>query len=99
MVYSDDLRKAAYKARLHREGKISFDVYWDFLEKACEEKEIDTSVFLAINSFNRSVELEKEIDFSEATSQRKKLINELMNTLERDELEELVLRNNMHEYS
>ena len=89
-VYSDELSRMVYKLRLHRGSKISFDIYWQFLIKACGSKGLPTGKYENIRRFIDSVELEKSIDFSLATSQRKDLLNELMDSASREEMDELV---------
>jgi len=91
-VYSPELHKVLYKARLHNESKISFDIYWDFLEEACREKGISTEGYRSIAVFLEAVRLEKEIDFARATSERKQLIDGLMPVLGKGELEDMVAR-------
>ncbi len=91
-VYQEDLSRMVYKSRLHRDGKMSFDVYWDFLEEICRERGVPTGGYPAINGFMDCVSLERTIGFSEATSQRKELIDELMEGAAKEDLEEMVLK-------
>ncbi|MDP8298582.1 MAG: Glu/Leu/Phe/Val dehydrogenase dimerization domain-containing protein [Candidatus Tantalella remota] len=91
-VYSDSLIKLVYKSRLHQSDRITFDVYWDFLKDACEAAGVATDQYVNINSFTESVQLEKSIDFDKATDQRKALIGLLMAELNKEGLEELVLK-------
>ncbi|MFC1548840.1 HEAT repeat domain-containing protein, partial [Candidatus Omnitrophota bacterium] len=91
-LYSTELNKMVYKSRLHRESKISFDVYWNFLENICEEKGVDTKDYWNIKSFTDSVNLEKEINFSGATEERKTLIDRLMKNAGEEDMEEMVVK-------
>ena len=61
--FSKGLADFIFKSRLHREGKISFDVYWDTVSKICAGHGIPASEYTAIKGFLRSAELEREIDF------------------------------------
>ena len=91
-VYSPALQKAVYKARLHNESKISFDIYWDFLEEACRENGVSTEGHESIAVFLEAVRLEKDIDFARATSERKQLTEDLTQVLGKGELEDMVVR-------
>ena len=91
-VYSPELARLVYRARLHKEGKISFDVYWRYLEKACAAAGLETGDYTGINSFTELVQLEKRIDFEKATAERKELIDELGRELPEKDMEELVIR-------
>ena len=89
-IYSKDLTKFVYKSRLHRKSKISFDIYWGYLDKLCHNRGIETEEFKDIKSFTRSIDLEKNINFEKATSERKELIDEAMQNLSREDVEILV---------
>jgi len=91
-LYNSDLLKAVYKSRLHRDDKISFDIYWRFLEKMCAGKGVPTEQFKNIRRFKKTIELEKSVDFGEATAQRKSLIDELTRRMPKDGLEQLVVK-------
>ncbi|MFH1553010.1 MAG: hypothetical protein ABID83_05175 [Candidatus Omnitrophota bacterium] len=91
-VYSKELSRMVYKARLHRDSKISFDIYWGFLEGMCGEKDIPTEGYGNIRSFTDSIRMEKDIDFSKATAERQELIDGLMKGASREELEEMVVK-------
>ncbi|MGB2651930.1 MAG: HEAT repeat domain-containing protein, partial [Candidatus Omnitrophota bacterium] len=96
-IYSSDLSRMVYKARLHRQSKISFDIYWDFLEKVCAKEGIDTSGYKNIRNFTDSVELESQINFDEATAERKVLIDILMKNTNKESLEEMVIKSLAYE--
>ena len=91
-MYSRKLNRMVFKSRLHREGKISFDIYWEFLEKICGETDISTGEYSNVKSFTDSIRLEKSIDFNRATSERKELIGELMEKASREDLEKMVVK-------
>ena len=91
-IYSKELSRFAYKSQLHRDSKISFDIYWGYLEKFCSEIGIKTEKYGNIKNFTDSVERERNINFDKATQERKELIDELMQKLERESLEELVAK-------
>ncbi|MDD4957027.1 MAG: hypothetical protein PHH49_08555, partial [Candidatus Omnitrophica bacterium] len=91
-VYSPVLGKFVYKLRLHRDNRISFDVYWDFLEKMCVEAGVSTENCRNIRYFTDTVKLEKGIDFNKATAERKVLIDNIMRTSGREDVEKLVVK-------
>ena len=91
-IYSKELSRFAYKSQLHRNSKISFDVYWSYLSKFCSEIGVETQKYVNIKNFTDSVENERNIDFGKATREREELIDELMQKLERKSLEELVIK-------
>lgn len=91
-VYSRELSALTYKSRLHRSGKISFDVYWSFISGMCRNKGIAVDGYTDIKSYESSAKLEKNIDFKEATRERGALLDKLMKGASREELEEMVLK-------
>ncbi len=91
-TYSGELSRMVFKSRLHRKGKISFDVYWDFLEKLCKEKGIPTESYPNIKAFIDSVYLEKEVDFSKATDERTLLINRISKSAVKEDLEQIAIK-------
>ena len=92
VAYSEDMAKFVYRSRLHRESKISFDIYWDYLADACQKYNINNDTHTNVLSFLDSVKLEKSIDFEKATIERKLLINDLMKVCSEIDLEELVIK-------
>ncbi|MFA6636653.1 MAG: hypothetical protein WCV56_06090, partial [Candidatus Omnitrophota bacterium] len=91
-ISSAELSKLNRNAVLHRESNISFTDHWSYLgdlagiygEKPLRGGELEKLV--------SSVELEKSIDFASANRERKRLISELSEEVDKAELEELVIR-------
>jgi len=90
-IYGNDLGKMVFKSRLHRDGKISFEVYWDFIEKFCSERKIVLTGTDNIDKFRSLSALERNIDFTKATLERKMLITSLMEISDKQELGMIVL--------
>ncbi|MFH1846285.1 MAG: HAD family hydrolase [Candidatus Omnitrophota bacterium] len=91
-IYSSELNSMIHKLRLHRDSKISFDIYWSFLEKLCFDKNIPTQDYLSVKSFTESISLEKNINFEKATFQRKELIDKIVAVSDKSGLAALVLK-------
>ena len=96
-IYSEELSRMVYKARLHDESKISFNVYWQYLSETSEAVGISTEGYLDIRAFIKASEMENEIDFSKATDERKDLINKIMSDATKEDLEKLVERSVLFE--
>jgi len=90
-TYSPGLRLLVFKSRLHRECKISLEVYWDFINGLCSEHGIVPVEKENIEAYLYSAALEKKIDFDKATIQRKVLLDELVAVSDKEELGMMVL--------
>ncbi|MFH1552888.1 MAG: hypothetical protein ABID83_04540, partial [Candidatus Omnitrophota bacterium] len=91
-VYSPLLGRFVFKSGLHRKSKISFEVYWREIENVCRETGLRTDIYPNIRGFLDTAALENAVDFSNATAERKLLIDELMSLSGRRELAELVVK-------
>ncbi|MDD3089277.1 MAG: hypothetical protein PHT95_04950, partial [Candidatus Omnitrophica bacterium] len=89
-VYSPSLARFIYRSRLHRQSRISFDVYWPALVAIASENGVELSGFEHINRFRASVSMEKDIDFKKATEERNRLMGELAGAVPGEEIEEMV---------
>ncbi|HPN73634.1 MAG TPA: hypothetical protein PKZ41_06505, partial [Candidatus Omnitrophota bacterium] len=78
-----------YRSRLHAEGRLSLESYWDFLVNELGLAGGKISDYPVISSFVGTVELEREIDFEKATAERKQLIDRIMETSPAEAAEEL----------
>ena len=90
-IYSSDLSEFCRDAVLHQEGKLSFAKYWACMQKLASANNVQLLAYTNINKLLTTIDLEKEIDFQKANTERKALIDELMKTLPKRELEKLVL--------
>ena len=91
-IYPEDLWNFVYRSRLHFEGHMSLDIYWDFISDILKRHELSLDEYANIISFTKTVELEGSINFTEATSQRKSLIDRMMEVSSRLGIEELVAK-------
>ena len=78
------------KKKLKEEGKIPFSVYVDYLTDRCRESGIDLSSFESFHVFREAREMEKKVDFQEATSERARFLDELIEALEEESLRTLI---------
>ncbi|MFH1878300.1 MAG: hypothetical protein ABH883_05795 [Candidatus Omnitrophota bacterium] len=91
-VFSEGLNRLVYKARLHRQNRISFDVYWEFLRVMCAKAGIDETKYGNIRKFADSLSLERDIDFTGSTEERKELLSELTRNAGKEDLEEIIVK-------
>lgn len=96
-VHKESLRRFLYRSGLHRQGKISFQVYWEFLEGFSVSEGIPVGGKSSIEHLKYIVALEKEIDFNRATIQRSALIERIIENSSLEELEDLVRISGMFE--
>ncbi|MFH1847503.1 MAG: HAD hydrolase-like protein, partial [Candidatus Omnitrophota bacterium] len=85
-VYSNELSRFVFKSRLHKKGKLSFQIYWDFLTEIADKNNIDLKECPNIEKLTSSIELEKRVDFGNAALQRKELVELLLGKSTEDEL-------------
>lgn len=89
-VYSDKLNELVYKSRLHYSGKISLDLYWGYLESICSRENIPVDGYRSIKGFVEAVKVERTIDFTKATNQRKDLIGRIMKNADKETIRAMV---------
>ncbi len=90
-VYSSGLKALEDASKLHKEGGIGFSDYWGTIEKIAAKKGISTEKYTNITRLIQTIKAEKEINFIKANNERKRLIDELSGTLNKKDLEILVL--------
>jgi len=91
-VSSGELRNLNRNCMMHREGSLSFVDYWGYLGSLAEKHKVDVSGYGELAKILSTVKLEKSIDFSEANNERRQLIDQLSKEMDKEELEELVLK-------
>ncbi|MGB2601139.1 MAG: hypothetical protein WBD12_03910, partial [Candidatus Omnitrophota bacterium] len=91
-VYSDDLKTFIAKSREHREGSLSFTDYWKQINEFAKRFKLDTSRYEELKKLLETVELETQIDFVRANQERRDLIDALSKSMDKGELEALVLK-------
>ena len=91
-IYNQDLAQLVYKARLHRIGKLSLNIYWQFLSQIAEKHDFSIEKYENIESFVKLVEFEKQINFEKATEERKELISKLVDIFQGEQLKQLIVR-------
>jgi len=89
-IFSPDLRQFIYKSSLHRAGKISLSVYWEFLEGFCQRTGLRVPECVNIEIFMDMVRVERTINFTKAALERKQLIDALIGVISEKEMEEMV---------
>ncbi|MFH1395317.1 MAG: HAD hydrolase-like protein [Candidatus Omnitrophota bacterium] len=88
-IYSKEFSRFVFKSRLHRKGKISFEMYWQFLHKIAAQHNLNLQIYKNIKKFNRAIALEKNIDFQNAALQRTKVVGLILAKSTKKELESL----------
>ncbi|MBU1083527.1 MAG: hypothetical protein KKG84_00405, partial [Candidatus Omnitrophica bacterium] len=91
-VWNKDLKKLNDLSSEHREKKLSFSDYWTAVKELTAKHGINTASYPEISKLIRSIELEKEIDFQKANTERGQLIDELSRDRDKEMLEVLVLK-------
>lgn len=90
-IYSEELRDLTERKLLQRNGDIKFTDYWQHFSGLAKAKGVDYAKYPNLKKLAATVDLEKEIDFRKATTERDRLIEELGRKLPKPELEKLVL--------
>ena len=90
-VCSSELIELNTNAFHHRESKISFSQYWEIISSYINKYLISTMKYGEINKLRQAIILERNIDFTAANIERKNLIADLNERLNKIELEGLVL--------
>ena len=88
---SNELRILNDNAWAHRLGEKSFTEYWKEVGELARKSGIDTGEYAELKKLLKTIEMEKKIDFIEANIERRKLMEVLSGSLNKTELEELVL--------
>jgi len=91
-IYSEDLRELNEKTLLHEEKKLGFAEYWNYIEKVSEKNNIEIARFSNLVKLQKSMELEKGINFQKANNERKSLIDVISKRFAKQNLEELVMK-------
>jgi len=91
-VFSKDFRDLNEKCLLHREGKLTFTGYWEYIKDFAGKKKIAKPEGKELAKLLEAVGLEKSINFSRANDERRILIDELSEKMDKSGLEELVKR-------
>ena len=91
-VYSPKLLELTHRKLLHKNGDIKFTEYWDGFSRLAGENGVDYAKYPNLKKLASTVDLEKEIDFKKAGTERDALIEELGAKLSKLELEKLVLQ-------
>ncbi|MFH1877371.1 MAG: HEAT repeat domain-containing protein, partial [Candidatus Omnitrophota bacterium] len=90
-TYSKSLRQMVYRSRLHRGGKISFDVYREFLMDFVKDRGLFEQKYPDLTKLVNSIQLEKDIDFAKANVEREELVRKLSGIAVREDMELMVI--------
>ncbi|MGH7197757.1 MAG: hypothetical protein ACREH5_03350, partial [Candidatus Omnitrophota bacterium] len=91
-IYSADLLELSKNRLLQKNGDIRFSEYWDYFSKMAKRHGVDYEKYPNLKKLAATMDLEGEIDFRKANTERDALINELGKKLPKSELEKLVLQ-------
>ncbi|KJJ85780.1 hypothetical protein OMAG_000355 [Candidatus Omnitrophus magneticus] len=92
-VFSDDLKSLIENSVLNSSGEEkSFTKKWDRVKEIGIKYAVTLEGFSNIKALERSVEVEKTINYEKVNSERDELLNILTKKVKREILEELVLR-------
>ena len=91
-VYSDDLKTLESNSILKNNGNIGFTKRWDNIKAIGENNGVKPASFVTINNLLKAVELEKKCDFNSTNTEREALMSELKGLLDKNKLEELILK-------
>ncbi|MFA6078443.1 MAG: hypothetical protein WC779_01715 [Candidatus Omnitrophota bacterium] len=91
-IYSDDLKVLEENSILKNNGKMGFTKKWDVVRALGEKNEVKPASYTNINNLLKAVELEKKCDFASTNTEREALLNELKTKLDKNRLEELILK-------
>ena len=81
------IRKLNEKSDIHKEGKLGFSKYWDYISLLGEKTGIIYANYKNINVLVETIALEERIDFEKANSERDSLIDEFDKKLKKERLE------------
>jgi hypothetical protein len=90
-IYSSELNELVGKEILHRQGQVQFTEYWDHFSRLAKKHGVDYRQYDELKKLADTIELEKDIDFEQASVERDALIAELNQKLDKNQLERLVL--------
>jgi len=90
-IFNHKLGSFLHSARLHREGQISFAKYWEDIQGWSKE-DVEIERHENIKKLLQTIELEKEIDFESAHSERQSLIGKLNRDIGKEGLKLLVYK-------
>ena len=91
-IYSEELRLLEENSILSKNGNLGFTKRWDTIRTIGEKNGVEPGEFKNINNLLEAIRLEKECDFESTNVERESLLNELKANLEKNKLEELILK-------
>lgn len=91
-IYSNELKTLETNSILKNNGSIGFTNRWDNIRVIGEKNGIKPANFTNINSLLKAIELEKKCNFNSTNTERTALMNDLKGVLDKNKLEELILK-------
>lgn len=91
-IFSEPLRELDEAYNSYKSGNIEFRAYLEFLMDKSEKYGVGIDQFTNLTLLRESLEREDQIDFKKANTQREILIDELKNTLSRNQIKELIAK-------
>ena len=90
-VFNKEINILITNGALQRQGKIGFTEQWDYIYDLGKKTQLSCNDYGNLRLLIDVRELEKQIDFFKAEKQRKKLIDQLSELMEKGDIEDLVL--------
>ncbi|MFA5499648.1 MAG: hypothetical protein WC404_01050, partial [Candidatus Omnitrophota bacterium] len=91
-IYSAELRVLEANSILKNNGNVGFTNRWDNIRAIGEKNGVKPASFANINNLLQAIALEKKCDFNSTNTERQALMNELKTTIDKNKLEELILK-------
>lgn len=91
-IYSDELKTLETNSILKNNGSIGFTNRWDNIRAIGEKNGIKPASFINISNLLKAIELEKKCNFNSTNIERTALMNDLKGVLDKNKLEELILK-------
>ncbi|MFH0764512.1 MAG: DUF692 family multinuclear iron-containing protein [Candidatus Omnitrophota bacterium] len=91
-LYTPELKEIESNSILHEDGRITFTDRWKLVSNLAHRYNIGYKQYSNLSKLVESLKLEKDINFNTANKERDQLIDELSKKLDKEQLEDLVLK-------
>ncbi|KJJ85248.1 Glycine rich [Candidatus Omnitrophus magneticus] len=91
-IYSPELKTFNDNSFAHKNKELSFSKYWENIQSLIKKLNIKTNEYTELSALIKTMEIEKQIDFSKANVERRSLIETLNPKLAKEDLKELIIK-------
>jgi hypothetical protein len=91
-IYTPELIEMDMKYTSYKEGNLEFKDYITYLITKAKERGVDIKTYSNILLLNKTLDMEKALDFAKANKERDKLIDAIGKRSSKADMEELVLK-------